>query len=196
MAQNRIIPAAALVAIGGSAGSLDVLFKTLPFLEPSRNKAILIILHRKPTDDNVLEELLAAKSAWPVKEAEAGEPVLPEHVYVAPPDYHLLIEDKRTFSLDASEKINYSRPSIDASFESAAEVYGPTLVAIILSGANGDGSAGMKIVKAKGGTCAAQSPATAATPYMPQQAIKSVQMDRILPDQEILAYINQLFSGL
>lgn len=185
-----------MIAIGGSAGSLDVLLKTLPFLEPSRNKAILIILHRKSTDDNMLEELLAVKSAWPVKEAEGGEPILPGHVYVAPPDYHLLIENTGTFSLDASEKINYSRPSIDVSFESAAEVYGPRLVAIILSGANSDGSAGMKIVRQKGGTCAAQSPATAPTPYMPQHAIRAVQMDRILPDQEMPAYINQLFSGL
>ncbi|RXK86331.1 chemotaxis protein CheB [Filimonas effusa] len=196
MAQNRIIPAAALIAIGGSAGSLDVLLKTLPFLEPSHNKAILIILHRKPTDDEVLVELLAFKSAWPVKEAEEGEPILPGHVYVAPPDYHLLIESNRSFSLDASEKINYSRPSIDVSFESAAEVYGPTLVALILSGANTDGTAGMKIVKKRGGTCAAQSPASATTPYMPQHAIKSVQMERVLQPDEIPAYINQLFSGL
>ena len=185
-----------MIAIGGSAGSLDVLLKTLPFLEPSHNKAILIVLHRKPTDDEVLVDLLAFKSAWPVKEAEEGTPVLPGFVYVAPPDYHLLIEANRTFALDASEKINYSRPSIDVSFESAAEVYGPTLVAIILSGANADGTAGMKIVQQKGGSCAAQSPASATAPYMPQHAIKTIPMDRVLHDHEIPDYINQLFSGL
>jgi two-component system chemotaxis response regulator CheB len=196
MAQDRIIPAAALITIGGSAGSLDVVLKMLPLLEPSLNKAIVIILHRKSTDDNILVELLQFKSAWPVKEAEEGDYILPGHVYVAPADYHLLIEANHTFSLDASEKINYSRPSIDVTFESAAEIYGRTLVAVILSGANGDGSDGMKRVKRKGGTCVAQSPDTATTPYMPRHAIETVPMDHILPDSELGGYINQLFSGL
>lgn len=196
MAQDRVIPAAALIAIGGSAGSLDVILKTLPFLEPSSNKAVLIILHRKSTDDDILVELLKTRSSWPVSEAEEGAIILPGHVYIAPPGYHLLIEQNRSFSLDASEKVNYSRPSIDVSFESAADVYGRTLVAVILSGANNDGTAGMKRVKQRGGTCVAQLPASAATPYMPQYAIGALHMDQILPGNQMAGYINQLFSGL
>lgn len=196
MAQDRVKPAAALVAIGGSAGSLDVILKLLPQLEPSANKAILIILHRKSSDDDLLIELLQYRSSWPVKEAEEGETILPGCVYIAPPGYHLLIEHTRIFSLDASEKINYSRPSIDVSFESAAEVYGRTMVAVILSGANADGTAGMRIVKEKGGTCIAQLPASATTPFMPQYAINAIAMDQIVDGAHMATAINQLFSGL
>jgi two-component system chemotaxis response regulator CheB len=147
-------------------------------------------LHRKPSSDNVLVDLLNSKINWPVKEAEEKEVILPRHVYIAPADYHLLVEADRTFSLDASEKVNYSRPSIDVTFESIAGVYTSSVVAILLSGANADGVNGMKMVKAKGGYCIVQEPSSAEVDYMPRHAIENVAIDKVLHTREMAAFIN------
>nr|WP_315824569.1 chemotaxis protein CheB [Paraflavitalea speifideiaquila] len=117
----------------------------------------------------------------------------PHTIYIAPTDYHLLLEKDRSFSLDVSEKVNYSRPSIDTTFESAAEVYGPSLLGILLSGANADGVEGMKRIKSLGGTCLVQDPETADVDYMPRKALQQVKVDIILPAHEIADYINSLF---
>lgn len=133
--------------IGGSAGSLDVLLKVLPFIRTDITFAIIIVLHRKPTADGLLAGLLSSKTALLVKEVEEKENIVPGIVYIAPSDYHLLIEKDHTFSLDNSEKVNYSRPSIDVTFKSAAEVYKNNLVCFLLSGSNADGVDGLKEVK-------------------------------------------------
>lgn len=192
MAENSISKPIELIVIGGSAGSLDVILKLVPALQPKLAVAILIVVHRKPSNDEVLVALLSSKTSWAVKEAEEKEPVLPNTIYVAPADYHLLLEKDKTFSLDASEKVNYSRPSIDITFESAAEVYGAAMVAILLSGANADGADGMERVKAMGGYCVVQSPDSSEVAYMPLQAIAQVQVDQILDAEELAPFINQL----
>jgi two-component system, chemotaxis family, protein-glutamate methylesterase/glutaminase len=194
MAENIITAPFQFIAIGGSAGSLDVVLKLIPALHPQLPVAILIILHRKPSNDEILVDLLNARSSWTVREAEEKEPVLPNMIYIAPADYHLLLEKDHTFSLDVSEKVNYSRPSIDISFESAAEVYGPSLLAILLSGANADGAAGMKKVKELGGTCIVQDPNSAEVAFMPRQAIEQVNIDKIIPATELARFINGLFG--
>lgn len=183
-----------LVAIGGSAGSLDAIFRILPLLKPSASFAVIIILHRKPgaSGEELLVELLRARTDWVVQEAEEKEVLMPGHIYVAPPDYHLLIETDHTLSLDVSEKVNYSRPSIDVTFESAAEVFGPHLLAILLSGANADGTEGMMHVKEKGGCCIAQAPSSAEVSYMPQQAIDRVKVDAVLDVEQIATFMNDL----
>ncbi len=137
-----------MLAIGGSAGSLEFIIRTLPLFWTSLGIAVIIVLHRKSNGDSTLTNLLATRTSLVVKEVEEKESILPGVIYIAPPDYHVLIEKDYTFSLDYSEKVNYSRPSIDITFESAADVYGQRLACLLLSGSNADGVAGMKAVKA------------------------------------------------
>jgi len=181
-----------VVIIGGSAGSLEVLMKVLPQLVPIYKFALVFVLHRKSTEDNTLEELIAMKTVIPVKQVEDKTPLLPGFIYVAPSDYHLLFETYHQLSLDTSDKVNYSRPSIDVSFESAAQVYGPLLTGILLSGANADGTYGLQIIKQQGGTVVIQDPATAEMPFMPKTALESVTPDFVLNIDELLQFINNM----
>jgi len=188
MEKDTLISGCKVVIIGGSAGSLDVLLKVLPHLQvPSF--AIVIVLHRKHTDDTTLEELIAVKTVIPVKEVEDKIALEPGNIYIAPSDYHLLFEKNNLLSLDISEKINYSRPSIDVAFESAADVYGKALVGILLSGANADGTDGLIAIKNAGGTIIVQKPETADMPFMPNNAILHAAPDHILDVSELLHLI-------
>ena len=178
--------------IGGSAGSLEVLLKVLPSLNPLLSFPVIIVIHRKPDADSLLPELLSSRTSLKVKEVDEKEPIQAGTVYIAPSDYHLLVEQDYTFSLDYSEKINFSRPSIDATFQTAAEVYKEKLVCILLSGSNSDGVDGLKSVKTWGGIAAVQDPESAQVPYMPSQAVKHVKIDRILPIETMAEFINLL----
>jgi two-component system chemotaxis response regulator CheB len=180
-----------VVAIGGSAGSLSVLLEVLPQLSPNFYAAIIIVLHRKSTVDSPLVDLLSSKTSFPVSEASEKELIEPGRIYIAPADYHLLVEHDLTFSLDDSEKVNFSRPSIDVSFESAAEVFKGDLLAILLSGANADGVVGLQAVKSFGGITIAQRPDTAEVSYMPEQAIQQMAVDFILSPPEIADFLNE-----
>ncbi|HEY5464374.1 MAG TPA: chemotaxis protein CheB [Hanamia sp.] len=178
--------------IGGSAGSLDVLLKVLPSINSAISFPIIIVLHRKPGADQLLTDLLSSKTKLLVKEIEEKEKINDASIYIAPSDYHLLIENNQTFSLDNSEKINYSRPSIDVTFQSAAEVYTDKLVCLLLSGSNDDGIEGLKKVKENGGKVIIQNPRSAVVSYMPAQAELKVNIDAILEIEEMADYINQL----
>jgi len=116
-----------------------------------------------------------------VKFADEKELILPGRVYIAPPNYHLMIEEDRTFSLSIDEPVNFARPSIDVLFETAAEVYGQGLIGVILTGANDDGSFGLKRIKDHGGLCIVQHPDTAEVEAMPRSAIATTDVDHILP---------------
>ena len=192
MEKDALISGCEVLIIGGSAGSLDVLLKILPHLGvPSF--AIVIVLHRKPTDDTTLEELIAVKTAIPVKEVEDKIALESGNIYIAPSDYHLLFEKNNLLSLDVSEKINYSRPSIDVAFESAADVYGKALVGILLSGANADGTDGLIAIKNAGGTIVVQQPETADMPFMPNNAVMHTSPDHVLDVSgllQLIAWIN------
>ena len=190
MEKNRIISGCKVLILGGSAGSLEILMHILPLLSPISSFAFVIILHRKSAEDSLLENLIALKATIPVKEVEDKVALLPGFIYIAPSDYHLLFEKDNLLSLDISEKINHSRPSIDVSFESAAEIYGPSLVGILVSGANSDGTAGLKAIKNAGGTIIVQNPKTAAISFMPQHAVLNTTPDYILEIDEILELIN------
>jgi two-component system, chemotaxis family, protein-glutamate methylesterase/glutaminase len=181
-----------LVLIGGSAGSLEVLIQVLPKLHVFSAFALVIILHRKNSDDNLLEGLISLKTKIPVKEIEDKTPLEAGNIYVAPADYHLLFEKDGLLSLDVSDKVNYSRPSIDVVFQSAADAYGEGAVGILLSGANADGTEGLKTIKAEGGRVVVQDPATAEMPYMPQYAINHLDAHYILTPEEITEFINGL----
>lgn len=192
MEENHVDHTCEFLMIGGSAGSLEVLFRLLPLLRPDLPFPVALVLHRRNSSDSSLAELLGSKTLNPTQEVEDKEPITPGTIYLAPADYHLLIEQDRTFSLDYSEKINFSRPSIDVSFESAAEIYGPGLVGILLSGANEDGTGGLMAVKRAGGRAVVQSPDTAQMPFMPHYALTHLAIDHVFDTIQMAAFINSL----
>lgn len=192
MEENKINANYEIVLIGGSAGSLEVLLQILPNIKSLNSFALVIVLHRKSGEDNLLENLISFKTEVPVQDVEDKVPVESGNIYIAPSDYHLLFEKDRTLSLDTSEKINYSRPSIDVAFESAAEIYGNEMAAILLSGANADGTIGLAAVKQAGGLTIVQKPASAEVPFMPVNAISNMEPDFVFDINEILKFITNI----
>jgi two-component system chemotaxis response regulator CheB len=180
------------MVIGGSAGSLQVMMGIVPVIHPDFPVPVLIVLHRNSIFESNLEELFASRSQATVKEVEEKEPIVPGVIYIAPADYHVLIEEDQTFSLDYSERVHFSRPSIDVSFTSASDVYGAELVCLLLSGGNMDGVDGLKYVKDRGGLVVVQDPVTAEVPYMPQHAVDQVMTDFVMPAEEIPAFLKSL----
>ncbi|CAN5613609.1 chemotaxis protein CheB [soil metagenome] len=181
-----------VLIIGGSAGSLDVIIRIVGQLPKNIGLTTVIIVHRKNEPDSILQSLLTSKTTIPVKEVEDKEPILANTIYIAPPDYHLLVENESQFSLDSSEKIHYSRPSIDVGFESAAVIFKDSLVAVLLSGANADGARGLRTVQLLGGYTIVENPATAEVNYMPQEAIKLSKLHHIVDGKAIPGYLHQL----
>ena len=179
-----------IIVIGGSAGSLEVIFYMLERITTPKFP-IVIVLHRKSSSDSLLAEVMSDHSLLKVKEAEEKEPLENGIVYLAPSDYHLLVEKDRTFSLDYSEKVNFSRPSIDVSFESIASVYGSGTVGILLSGGNTDGVKGLASIKSSGGMCIVQDPDTAEIAFMPEHALNNAEVDLILRTVEFPDFINR-----
>ncbi|RYY91053.1 MAG: chemotaxis protein CheB [Chitinophagaceae bacterium] len=188
MAEDRIVK---LLVIGGSAGSLEVLLQLLPRLRADLRFPVLVVVHRK-SSESVLPELLADRTPLPVKEAEDKEPMHPGTIYIAPADYHTLVESDGTLSLDCSEKVNWSRPSIDVTFETAADVYGAGVTGLLLSGANHDGVEGLRRIQAHGGAIWAQDPSTAQIAYMPQGALDALQLDAVLTPDALVDAVNAL----
>lgn len=195
MAKNRITSGSKvsrLVLIGGSTGSIDVLTRLIPALKTPLPFPVVIVIHRKNTADSSLVQVLGLKTTLPVREVEDKDPLLPGVIYLAPADYHLLFEPDGSFALDDSEKVNFSRPAIDVTFESAADVFGPATVAVLLSGANADGVLGLRAVRDAGGLTLAQEPDTAQVGYMPLQAIQAGVVNQVLDVPGIIAFINAL----
>ena len=180
-----------LLVIGGSAGSLSMVLKLLPLLKKEMNVAIVIVFHRKQTDDTMLVDMLSSRTEFSVKEAGDKDELTPGTIFLAPPDYHLLIEKNKTITLDASEKVNYSRPSIDVTFETAADAYGQKMICMLLSGANADGVDGLQTAKKLGSYIIVQDPDSAEVPYMPREAVENVPVDLLLNYDNLYA-----FSGL
>lgn len=181
-----------LLVIGGSAGSLDVLLQLLPELKLDWPLAMIIVLHRKAGSETLLSDLLSTKTCLCVKEAEEKDMLLAGCIYVAPADYHLLVEPDGLLTLDASEKVHYSRPSIDVTFMSAAEVFGNRLYCLLLSGANMDGAEGLQTVHELGGFTAVQDPETAEASFMPKYAINTAEVDNVLNIREMIDFVKDL----
>lgn len=184
--------ASKVVVIGGSAGSIDALMKLFPVLKNPITFVLIIVLHRKNSVDSTLADLFSMKTSIPVSEVEDKDPIEPGKIYVAPADYHLLVEEEGVFALDASEKINYSRPSLDVTYESIAEVYGSAAIGILLSGANADGTDGLNAMKKAGALTIVQDPVTAQTPFMPHHALQHVKIDFVFSVEEIAQFLNRL----
>lgn len=178
------------VVIGVSSGGLNALSRLLPLLAPDVALAIIIVQH--PHADNFLAAYLDKRCRIPVREAAEKEPILPNTAYIAPPNYHLLVEADRTFSFASTEKVNYARPSVDMLFITAAETYQSHLIGVILTGANSDGSHGLKIIKEYGGLTIVQNPATAEAASMPEAALKATSVDYILSLEDIGHLLNQI----
>ncbi|MET0634893.1 MAG: chemotaxis protein CheB [Chitinophagaceae bacterium] len=179
-----------LIVIGGSAGSLQVILKILTYLDQSFRTPILLVLHRHINADSPLEELLSFRSNLKSREIEEKDQIKPGYIYICPADYHTLVEKDFSFSLDYSEKINFSRPSIDVVFRSAAEVYREDLACILLSGANSDGAAALKFVKELGGITVVQDPEEAQVPLMPQSALRLMQPDFVINSDRMAPLLN------
>jgi len=174
-----------LLVIGGSAGSLQLIVAVLAAMGKDYPMPVLVVLHRNAVFESNLEDLLSIRTGRTIREVEEKDLLRPGGVYICPADYHVLLEQDRSLSLDYSERVNFSRPSIDVTFRSAADVYGEGLVALVLSGGNADGAEGMAYVKERGGFTIVQDPATAEVPYMPQQVLLRVGVDVVAGTVEL-----------
>jgi two-component system chemotaxis response regulator CheB len=180
------------VVIGVSAGGLKALTSFIPELPGDLGLALIIVQHVREGSDDFLARHLNGMSAIRVKEADEKEPIQAGTAYLAPPGYHLLVEDDRTFSLSAGPFVSFSRPSVDVLFDSAAHAYGDRLVGVILTGANSDGALGLAAVKQAGGVTIVQNPDTADTPSMPKAAIRATTVDHVLTLAQIAPFLASL----
>lgn len=181
-----------LIVIGGSAGSLQVIIEMIKKLDDTVRIPIVLVIHRKAQSGDILRTLLEQFTRKLVIEVEDKTEIQQHALYIVPADYHLLFENKKCMSLDSSEKMNYSRPSIDVTFRSAAEIYGKNMIGILLSGANADGAEGLSYIKKYKGQVWIQDPNTAEVDYMPKHAMEEIDYDLIVRPDNLANYINQL----
>ena len=180
-----------VVVIGASWGALKALRKILSGLPSTFQLPLILVPHRGRDSEHLLAHLLEDCSDMPVSEVEDKDTIEPGHVYLAPSNYHLLVEDGH-FSLSTDEPVRFSRPSIDVTFESVADEYGPRSVGVMLTGANEDGSRGLRRIADRGGLAIVQDPATAESPLMPASALKSVPEALMLPLEGIADHLATL----
>lgn len=180
------------VAMGASAGGLEAVKTILRCLDRDFRFPIFVCLHVAPDPDSSLAALLCRATGLVVMEAEDKQPIEEGRVYVAPGGYHLLVEKDYTFSLSVDERVNYSRPSIDVLFESAADAYRERLVGVLLTGASADGAKGLKAIQDLGGVVLAQDPETASQATMPRSGIQSTNTKNILALEEIGAALARM----
>jgi two-component system, chemotaxis family, protein-glutamate methylesterase/glutaminase len=180
------------VVIGASAGALEALSVILPALPADYHLPIFVVVHLPPDKRSILTELLQIKCRIKIREAEDKEPTCSGTAYFAPPDYHLLVEVGGGLSLSNDEPVHYSRPSLDVLFESAADAYGPGLIAIVLTGASRDGAKGLKAVSEAGGAAIVQHPGGAYASAMPAAAIAECPSAYVLSLEEIAVYLTDV----
>ena len=196
-----------VIIFGGSAGSIEVIMNIFPFIPEDYPFAIVVVLHRKNTVEHHLEDVLSRKAKIPVIEIQDKMQLKPAHIYIAPGDYHLLVDETGLCTLDYSEKVNYSRPSIDVTFDCFANAFGNRCIGILLSGANSDGAESLKKIQDHGVLTIVQSPESAAVATMPMAAINLFNPHVIADISEIAGmlleaakypishYINQIKHG-
>lgn len=184
-----------LVVVGASLGGLAAVQALLSGLPDGFEVPIAVAQHRRPDTDSRLPALLSSKTGREVREPNDKEPIERGVVYVAPADYHLLVEPG-AFALSVDGPVTFARPSIDVLFESAAEVYGRRLAAVLLTASSEDGAAGMAAVAAAGGTTVVEDPATAASPIAGRAAMARTRVTHVLPVREIGALLGELALDL
>lgn len=183
------------IVIGASAGGLKALSVILPELKKGLPVSVLVVQHLSPDSDDFLVKHLASRCCMEVCEAEDKALLEKGNIYIAPPGYHLLLEDKRTLALSMEERVNYSRPSIDVLFETAAEAFLDKVIGVVLTGANVDGSDGLVRIQDFGGMTVIQDPKTAEVDIMPLAALSVVRVDHVVSLNKIGSLLNQLVIG-
>lgn len=178
-----------LVVIGGSSGALDALQTFLPRLGADYPRPIAVVVHLPPDRPSLLVSVLSDSCGLRVREVEDKQQPEVGTVYVAPPNYHVLVERRGCFSLCVDEPVNFSRPSIDVLFESAADAHGGALVAVLLGGASDDGARGLARVAARGGRTVVQSPESASARTMPDAALRRTTPTHVLSPAEIATFL-------
>jgi len=182
-----------IILIGGSAGSIPVCVSLLKALKKDQSVPVVLIIHRMRNVVSELDKLLTKEVGQKkITEPEDKQAIGSGKLYLAPQNYHLLFEEDGSFSLDYSDAVHYSRPSIDVSFESAALVYGKKVLAILLSGANADGAKGISLLAQLGAECWVQDPVSAQYPAMPSAAIAITKKIKILTEAEMQQRLHEL----
>ena len=184
-----------LIVMGTSLGGLNALSTILSQLPASLPVPVAVVQHRSPALDDTLARLLGTRSALRVLDAEDKMPLQPGHVYLAPPDYHLLIESVGLMALSTDPHVRSARPSIDVLFESAAQVYGASLVGIVMTGASADGALGLRAIAERGGITIVEDPRSAECAIMPQAALDATPPARVMPLVGIADYVSALADG-
>jgi two-component system, chemotaxis family, protein-glutamate methylesterase/glutaminase len=179
-----------LIAVGASWGGMHAISSLLEGIREHRELSIVIAQHRHPESGGELASTFQLHSSLRVRDAEDKQAVEPGNVYLAPPDYHLLVEREGTLALSTDERVNFARPSIDVLFDSVADAYGPRCIGIVLTGANEDGAAGLRRIKELGGMAIVQDPSDAERPEMPTAAIAAADADAVLPLAEIPPFLS------
>jgi two-component system chemotaxis response regulator CheB len=177
-----------IVVIGTSWGGLNALSQVVAGLPATFALPLVIVQHRSPDAPGFLAELLQTRTRLSVVEVDDKSPIAPGHVFVAPPNYHLLL-DGGFFSLTTDAPVRYSRPSIDVTFVSAADEYGRRAVGVVLTGANEDGALGLKRIADRGGYAIVQDPETAEGAAMPRAALRAVPRARVMPLERIASHL-------
>lgn len=180
------------IIVGVSSGGMNAMKVMFSLLPKDFSTPVIIVQHIGAHSDSQWIKFLNDKSNLHIKEADEKERIESGKVYIAPANYHLLIEKDKTFSLTVDERVNYSRPSIDVLFESAAEAYAGKLIGVILTGSNNDGTNGIKRVKECGGLAIIQNPETAESAFMPKSAIAAITPDYILSLEAIVELLIEL----
>jgi two-component system chemotaxis response regulator CheB len=177
-----------IVVVGCSLGGMHALEVILTAMPRAFPLPIAVVQHRHRASNETLPSYLRRFSRLPVVDAEDKQWIRPGTVYLAPANYHLLVE-RGELSLSVDEKVRWSRPSVDVLFQSAADAYGAHVIAVVLTGANDDGAEGVKRVKARGGLVVVQDPESAEAPEMPRAAIAAAPVDQVLPLDRIASYL-------
>ena len=183
-----------IAVVGTSWGGLAALRTLVAALPATFAMALVLVQHRHKDSDSLLRVLLQERTELEVCEVEDKMPIERGTVYVAPPDYHTLVESGH-FSLSTEAPVRYSRPSIDVTFISAADSYGHRTVGIVLTGANADGAEGLRRISDRGGLALVQDPTTAESPTMPAAAVRAVPRARVMALPAMVAFLATLPAG-
>jgi two-component system chemotaxis response regulator CheB len=178
-----------VLVIGSSWGGIEALTELVGALPASFPLAVIIVQHQHPHSRNALAGILGRAGVLPVSDIEDKDEMLPGHIYLAPANYHLLLERDRCFSLSLDAHVQFCRPSVDVSFSSVAAALGPRAMGLILTGANDDGAEGLRRIKLAGGYTMAQEPDGAVAPAMPRAAIATGCVDTILRVEQMIPHI-------
>ena len=184
------------MVMGASWGGIEASIQVLKALPENLPVPVFLVQHLRASPENRLPKVLGQRVKLPVLSPEDKEEIRAGHVYVAPPGYHMLVDDDDTVALSLHWPVLYSRPSVDELFFSAGHVYGEATLAVLLTGANEDGAEGMEYIARRGGYTLAQDPETAEAPVMPASAIAKGRVDEVLPLDQLGERVAELVFGL